>query len=99
MNNQPLRKIMFISPDLGWTVGGIAGDQITAKTTNGGKNWDILNQSNNGSSLHGLYFLDSKYGWAVGGTNSGLKILNTVDGGDNWSLQTQPLSQFEMTLF
>ena len=88
--SEPLRRISFTTKDSGWTVGGISGDQITARTTDGGMNWIIVNQSTYGSSLHGLWFTDSKNGWTVGGSNAGLKILHTTDGGVNWSLQTQP---------
>jgi photosystem II stability/assembly factor-like uncharacterized protein len=87
---EPMRRIFFTTKDSGWTAGGIAGDQTIARTTDGGMNWIIDNQSTFGSSLHGLFFIDSKHGWTVGGANAGLKILHTTDGGINWSLQTQP---------
>ncbi len=86
----PLRRIFFTSIDSGWTIGGIAGDQIIARTTDSGMSWIVDKQGTFGSSLHGLWFADSRNGWTVGGANAGLKILYTSDGGVNWSLQTQP---------
>ena len=87
--SEPMRKIFFTSPDSGWSVGGIAGDQIIARTTNGGTDWII--DSTQGSSLHGLWFTDSQYGWAVGGANEGIRILRTSNGGESWELQSQPI--------
>ena len=90
----PLRRIFFTTKDSGWTVGGIAGDQIIARTTDGGENWNIYKDIN-GSSLHGLWFTDSQNGWTVGGANAGPRIIRTTDGGENWVLQENlPVSYF-----
>ena len=98
INNQtfgdPLRRIYFTTRDSGWTVGGIAGDQIIARTTDGGENWNVYKDIN-GSSLHGLWFTDSQNGWTVGGANAGPRIIRTTDGGENWVLQKNvPVSYF-----
>jgi photosystem II stability/assembly factor-like uncharacterized protein len=58
----PLRRISFTTKDSGWTVSGIAGDQIIARTTDGGTNWNIDKQTTYGCNLHGLWFTDSKNG-------------------------------------
>lgn len=90
---EPLRRIFFTTKDSGWTVGGIAGDQIIARTTDSGEKWNIYKDIY-GSSLRGLWFTDSQNGFTVGGTNGGLRIIRTTDGGENWVLQKQPVTNF-----
>lgn len=82
----PVRRILFRSPDHGWAIGGIAGVEVRARTTDGGQTW-IEQTFLGGSSLQGMYFLDSMNGWAVGGANAGTKILHTSDAGETWILQ------------
>ncbi|MEJ2615023.1 MAG: T9SS type A sorting domain-containing protein, partial [Ignavibacteriaceae bacterium] len=75
--------------DSGWAVGGIGGDLITARTTNGGENWEI--HRDNFCSPYGLWFSDSQNGWTVGACNM---LLQTTDAGINWNEETQPLPKF-----
>jgi photosystem II stability/assembly factor-like uncharacterized protein len=98
-NQEPMRKIFFTTVDSGWSVGGISGDQIIARTTDAGIDWTVEDTSINGSSLHGLWFTDSQNGWTVGGANSGLKILRTTNGGVSWLKQEQPLPPFTISYF
>jgi photosystem II stability/assembly factor-like uncharacterized protein len=86
---EPLRKVLFTTPDSGWAVGGISGVETKVRTTDGGVTWQIEN-TDQGSSLYGLWFADSKNGWTVGGTNAGLVIERTTDGGINWTKQQFP---------
>jgi photosystem II stability/assembly factor-like uncharacterized protein len=82
---RPLRRVFFATRDSGWAVGGIAGTESKARTTDGGETWDLT--IGTGSSLHGLWFADSKNGWTVGGANAGLVIERTTDGGVTWEKQ------------
>ena len=88
---EPLRKVFFTTPDSGWAVGGISGVETKVRTTDGGATWEVEN-TDQGSSLHGLWFADSKNGWTVGGTDAGLVIERTTDGGMSWAKQQFPPS-------
>ena len=87
----PLRDIQFTTPDSGWAVGGLSGNQLIVRTTNGGQHWSAMQQP--GCSLREAQFLNGPVGWAVGMNNFGAFILQTTTGGASWtgqSLQPTP---------
>ena len=69
----------FLTSDNGWATGLWTGTNDLLKTTDGGKNWSILNQD---WDFDKIEFFDNMIGWAScdGG------ILKTVDGGQRWDL-------------
>jgi photosystem II stability/assembly factor-like uncharacterized protein len=70
------QKIQFISPDMGWSVGG---DGI-AKTVNGGRTWSSTKiTSSQEFPLQSLFFISSQEGWVVG-----KDVYHTSDGGQSW---------------
>lgn len=80
-----VRDIEFTSPDSGWVVGGLSTYAITARTTDGGKNWTVFEWR--GCSTREIVFLDHQTGWLVGWGYSPF-IFNSTDGGINWLPQT-----------
>jgi len=91
-----IEDIYFITPDTGWFCGYYQADWevnnskhgFTAKTTNGGKYWQINEWysktesiSDNLKLLHSIEFFDGKIGWAIGDDS-----YYTEDGGESWYL-------------
>lgn len=86
----PLRDIQFSAPDSGWAVGGLSGNQLIVKTTDGGQNWKAIQQP--GCSLREAQFLNGQLGWTGGMNNLGPFILQTNAGGATWTGQSlQPI--------
>jgi len=82
----PLRDIQFTTVDSGWAVGGLSGNQLIVRTTDGGRTWRALTAR--GCSLREVSFLNSQIGWTVGAVFAPPFILKTADGGGKWNAQT-----------
>jgi len=67
-------SLYFINNLTGWSF----GDNMIIKTTNGGVNWIILN---NTSSIRNAKFTDEQHAYGYDGN----KLLRTTDGGVNWA--------------
>lgn len=79
--SQPtLTGIQFVSPQLGWAVGG---DRILA-TTDGGAHWQVQVRGRLG--LTSLDFINGSDGWAVGPS----RVMVTTDGGARWNSLPEP---------
>jgi Photosynthesis system II assembly factor YCF48 len=79
--SQPtLTGIQFVSPQLGWAVGG---DRILA-TTDGGAHWRV--QVAGALGLTSLDFINGSDGWAVGMR----RVMVTTDGGAHWNAMPEP---------
>lgn len=73
-------EIEFVSEDRGF----IAGDDVFATSTDGGRYWLTLNKAY--GRILGLEFLDERKGVAVGETGTGYGfILITTNSGFNWN--------------
>lgn len=74
-----LNSVTFSSDSIGYIVGD---NQTILKTTNGGKNWEIIYASGGiNKFLKSVYFINDLCGYAAG--CSGL-LLKTLDGGTTW---------------
>ncbi len=56
-----------------------------ARTKNGGKTWEDINNGITGDSFYGAELIDSNYVWAVG---DGGVILHSSNGGNSWIQQS-----------
>ncbi|KAH3732326.1 hypothetical protein Pelo_16839 [Pelomyxa schiedti] len=89
----------FISSLVGWVVGGVQSSDITktqalvAKTTSGGRDWDVLYNVTEGGYFVDVYFTDTMHGWAIlnvpkaGEQAAHGLIVATIDGGLSWATQ------------
>jgi hypothetical protein len=83
------KDIQFVTKDIGWVVGGIFGDQLLAKTTNGGEEWTlIIIDDFLITSVREIKMLNEKVGWYVGSFNGYGRLMKTTDGGETWENQT-----------
>jgi photosystem II stability/assembly factor-like uncharacterized protein len=89
----PMRDLAFTTPDSGWVVGGIAGNQTIARTTDGGLTWEYSGTPN-GSSLREIQMMNSQQGWFVGSVNLPPYVAGTTDGGATWEQQDQVPANF-----
>ena len=78
-----INTIDFIDDETGWIAGIVRPAERVSLylTTNGCRNWKLLNDSVN---FQRIDFHDESIGWAVAGGDS---IMKTSDGGRNWILQ------------
>jgi photosystem II stability/assembly factor-like uncharacterized protein len=84
----PMRGLHFVSPDIGWAVGGaVGGNGWILGTTNGGNDW-ALQETTYSVPLYDVCFGDFTHGWAVGDNGS---IWATVDGSD-WFTRTSGIT-------
>lgn len=81
----PLRDIRFVTTDSGWAVGGLSGNCIVAKTTDGGDTW--VDSVFPGISSREIEMIDSRAGW-VAGMNYAPYVFTTADGGLSWEPQS-----------
>jgi len=81
------RDIKFLNENIGFAVGrkSLYGSGILYKTTDGGKNWQRIDNGNL-PPLDEIYFVDSVYGWICGW---GI-LLSTKDGGNSWQTDYFP---------
>lgn len=77
-------SVFFPDPNTGY----IAGSGIW-KTSDGGQNWEYL--QNSPGALSSVYFLNSERGYAVSGAQAS-EIYFTSDGGANWTTQQTGIS-------
>ncbi|CAF4560624.1 unnamed protein product [Rotaria sp. Silwood1] len=103
-----LRKIQFVTSNIGWIVGGDINPQpnpfcmyssVILKTTNGGQNWSARIQTNFGAQLNDLSVLDTGNAYAVGESIDNTQCImglgttsKTTDGGSNWNGISTPIS-------
>jgi photosystem II stability/assembly factor-like uncharacterized protein len=85
-----IRKIFFITSDIGWA---IKGNQIM-KTTDSGENWWV--QQDIPGSVESIFFIDSLVGWS---TNTVRLPYKTSDGGNTWTEQVNSNIQLSRDLF
>jgi len=87
INNSRISSIQFINQNTGFAAGYFNG---ILKTSNGGNNWFLANDSITG--ILSIYFFDANRGWAVGHYGSGMGnglIAKTINGGTNWEILRQ----------
>lgn len=83
----PLNSSSFINDNTGW----IAGKNGTLlKTTNGGANWNIMQNGSN-ETYTSINFTDANNGWLLSKINPGANglafIKHTTNGGNSWNNQ------------
>jgi photosystem II stability/assembly factor-like uncharacterized protein len=85
-----LRGVDFVDPLYGWAVGGegeFDEKDVMLRTTDGGRNWQLLNfplPLQRDRRLEDVDFINRNTGWAIG--QKGL-VLRTDDGGSTWRQQ------------
>jgi photosystem II stability/assembly factor-like uncharacterized protein/subtilisin-like proprotein convertase family protein len=102
MNERPIhfmQAIDFVTPAIGWAVGGKEVDENTLEgvilgTTDGGLNWEV--QKILTDPLYAVDFIDENEGWAVGSNGA---IRHTVNGGQTWTNQTSPITGMLTAVF
>jgi len=89
---QHAKDIFFVTPDIGWIVGG---SETILRTTDAGNSWQvqsniIKNQSETFTFYH-VFFISPQVGWITGTDGTGAPetygkgvVLHTVDGGITW---------------
>lgn len=81
------RSLAVVNKNVVWA-GGSRG--VVLKTTNGGKNWEVLNVKNADSlEFRGIAAFDAKTAWlmSAGEAETGAaKIFKTTDGGLSWKI-------------
>jgi photosystem II stability/assembly factor-like uncharacterized protein len=92
---QPVRDILFVTPDSGWAVGGIGWQSFTARTTDGGENWS--QDIRTGSDLQEVQFVNCMTGWAVGLRDSYTCVVKTTNGGLDWQPQSHSPQAYGFT--
>lgn len=80
----PCRDVQFTTLDSGWVVGGLGGETLVARTTNGGKAWktEILYPFS-ACSIREIEMINSQTGWYAGANNGGAVLAKTTDGGNS----------------
>ena len=82
-----LYTINFVDINNGFAAGG---NESFLKTTNGGNEWNVLNQGGSTDFYADMFFRDSQTGWTVLGGWSPFRhgyILKTTNGGISWITQ------------
>jgi photosystem II stability/assembly factor-like uncharacterized protein len=87
---ESFRDIEFFNKDTGWAVGGIGGEMVIVRTTNGGTLWTKTKLP--GGSLREAEALTSKIVWCA--AMSG-QIIATADAGETWFKLTSDINGFE----
>jgi photosystem II stability/assembly factor-like uncharacterized protein len=92
----PCRDIQFTTSDSGWVVGGLSGETLVARTTDGGQTWstDFLYPFSS-CSLREIEMINSQVGWFAGANNGGAMLAKTTDGGITWQDQLPFQAGFE----
>ena len=89
---QPLERLYFADALHGWAVGWVG---TMLRTSDGGKNWELIKSPAAQWSLNSVYFRDDKNGWAVGFAG---QILRSRDGGATWAVQESPVRSWLMSI-
>ena len=87
---ESFRDIEFFNKDTGWAVGGIGGEMVIVRTTNGGTLWTKTKLP--GGSLREAEALTSKIVWCA--AMSG-QIIATADAGETWFKLPSDINGFE----
>jgi photosystem II stability/assembly factor-like uncharacterized protein/PKD repeat protein len=77
------KDVYFVTPTVGYAVGGNNTSGVIYKTTNGGTSWAATVIT--GSSLESVWFVNSTDGY-VAGSNG--KVYKTTNGGSSWVAQS-----------
>ncbi len=88
LTNNNLASINFINKDIGF----IVGSKDILKTTNGGKHWELIAQSE--FDLRSVSFFDPLHGLCAGGDwlHEFSGIIMTSDGGINWNKNSSTIT-------
>jgi hypothetical protein len=78
----PLRAVAFANKDVGIMAGGISGNALVARTSDGGKHW--TSQVFFGCSFREACFLNGTTAWIGGASNVSPFIATSTDGGSTW---------------
>lgn len=65
-----------------WAVGGAAGNQIIARSSDAGQNWEIEINELGSHALFDVFFVDGNNGWMSGLSGN---YHRTTNGGESWS--------------
>jgi photosystem II stability/assembly factor-like uncharacterized protein len=79
---ESFRDIVFVSADSGYALGNAS--PVIVRTTDGGENWEEIDQTPPGFFSEALEFINGLTGWTGNIFGS---IYKTTDGGENWDLQ------------
>ena len=90
LGSESFRDIEFFNKDTGWVFGGIAGDMVIARTTNGGSSWTKIKKG--GGSLREAESLTSTNVWCAGWNDS---IIYSTNAGADWIAQKSDRYGFE----
>ena len=84
--DQPIHRLKFFSPSVGYAVGGRAElIGVIWKTTDGGQNWNTAGIQD---EVLGVDFSDSQHVVCVGGgPDDGAELAYTFDGGQHWQFK------------
>jgi len=83
-----LTDVQFTTIDSGWVVGGLRGNSVIERTTDGGKTWSWSSYyAGNVSSLQEICMINSQVGWVVGYAYE-YTPKRTTNGGVTWIRQT-----------
>lgn len=78
----PLKKIQFVTENLGYVIGGDDTGSFILKTTNAGQSWTVTSLNNEfNTSPNSLFFKNENEGFVVGNH----LFKKTVDGGTTWN--------------
>ena len=88
----PFNSVYFVTSNIGYVAGKIAGQQSGTyvinilKTIDGGASWTAINgiYGSNQGVMTSIYFNNVDTGYVVGYGNAG--IWKTIDGGNTWSI-------------
>ncbi len=85
--------VVFVTPEVGWTAGGAAGDDLY-RTQDGGQSWSLRSVGRPGPQrfFQLPVFQNAREGVLAATANNGgqaqLELYATQDGGASWALQT-----------
>ena len=82
-----MNDLVFASSDTAWAVGGVTGQNVIARTTNGGSSWTFTEHASGGSSLRQVFPVNTRVVYAVGWSYQ-TPLLRTTDGGELWEVET-----------
>lgn len=88
-SNAPFRVLAIAGEGSSLWVCGT--DEGIAVSDDGGAQWQLKHQAQDGNLLLNIQFVNTKFGYAAG---TGGLILTTEDGGETWSLIRDPTQLF-----
>lgn len=93
-----LLSVTFLNQQTGWLGAATSERKNLYKTTNGGLNWEFINNpisQGNMNQINDIKFYDANFGWAVHGTPTTGAIMFTSNGGTNWTIEEQSMNWFD----